>query len=122
MAYRKFTKIEGYIRSEVIAYVKHKLLYCNKWKLQAIEKLYAMQTESEKNHGLSKEDNLLGFDKFHSAKLSHYARLAKTNYEFTKSEFKELGKLLSPYAIQLIQLMNPIGLKNQLDKFYSTKR
>lgn len=93
--------------------IRVKLLSSDLWLYRALKRLYTYQTDPEKNSGLTKERNDVGFNAVDSASLTKYAKALNDRGWLAIDQHRHARKLMVKYAGQLARIARdkPDGLK-----------
>lgn len=71
---------------------------------QALVLLYQNQTKTERDVGISLENNFIGFDGLDDSVLSHYAEVVVTGHELDDKQCTRLKRMLEKYVSQLVRI------------------
>lgn len=86
--------------------IKEKMIADDRWTIRGLVAIYNRQTDDEKNDGLTKHENGIGFNGVDSAILSDMARQYVERKFLTNRQIVIVRKKMLKYAGQLANIAN----------------
>lgn len=86
--------------------IRHHLEMDDRWLYRGLVAIYARQTADERNDGVTKHDNSVGFSGSDSSFLSNAARFYQQHSFLTLKHRQSVRKAMLKYAGQLAKIAN----------------
>jgi hypothetical protein len=117
--YHTIPVVEGYTRKQVIAFMKLKLSFDNRWLIKGFLRLWESQTETEKTNYISHGHNQYGFNKLDSLKMSTIYREYQSNKALNDNSLKYLKRKMEKYSAQICVFCDPKLMKKTMDTYFA---